>query len=257
MGIGTDIYSEIFGLYGCSKIDFSELNGSLYDNVCAGSYFTTYSVTPNTSKSLYSLEYGYDGNTSVIYSIINLGDNSHVFLKSEGENASIEYSKSLVIPLKNRKDKKYIKIESSSNDFYWSYEFSTTNNDTRYLGSPRSSLGSHELGNTTYIYNPFVFATPNNNLNWFIIINHYNSNSSSFRYKYLVDINEKDEDNGKEDNNIFQKSFFWIILIASIIVIIAIILIGICCYKKYKEKSFSESIEQLINNAKGNEMNIA
>ena len=60
-------------------------------------------------------------------------------------------------------DKRSINISSNISWFYWTYEFSQTD-DINYLPENTSGLSNYEAGNFVYIKNPHYFSLNNTNI---------------------------------------------------------------------------------------------
>ena len=207
----------MFNLFGCSKFNLTEFGGGNdYSETC-GNFLASYNLGEPTNIGTYRINSKTDETNSIIFSIMNNGEieNENKIL-NENEEIFIKNNKRIIIPLKNRNDKKYIKITCSTNQFNWAYEFSLTN-DTNYFGNPHTSKEIIVKNNFTYIYNPYIFGMKTNYY-WFIIITH-NDMNLSLSYAY---VNEKDEknkndiienDNQKYNNNIYFLIFLMIIII--------------------------------------------
>ena len=167
----------MFNLFGCSKIDLRECGGGNdYSETC-GNFFTSYNMGEPTRIGTYNINSKTDDSNSIVFSIINNEEieNENIIF-NENKETFIGNYKRIIIPLKNRNDKKYIKIMCSTNQFNWAYEFSYTN-DTNFLGIPHSSKEITVKNNFTLISNPYIFRMKTHYY-WFIIITHYNWNSN-------------------------------------------------------------------------------
>ena len=192
---------------------------------------------------------------------------SNVIVAQEFENITIQSSKSIVIPLVNITDKKYIKINSTISGFNWDFQISQTS-DINYL--PKCLYKNFEKGNVAYIDNPYNFKNFKNNYYMFISIIHYHKEENlTFSYEYTNEREskeeERDEDDKKEsdenkddphpheddeDDNTGKDSNnsnkVWIIIISIIFIILLILVLGWYFYRKKRINSNS-NLENLVN----------
>ena len=152
------LYIQMFKIIGCSKVDLTEFGGGKNYSVTCGNFISSYNIGEPTETFTYRLSTKTNENNSVLFSIINIDKvNNEIILLNENKIYFINNDTyRIIIPLKNSKMKKYIKIMSSINHFSWAYEFSQVNN-TNYIGRPHSSIETLVNNNFTYIYNPLFF----------------------------------------------------------------------------------------------------
>ena len=174
-------------------------------------------------------------------------------------------------------DKKYIKVISSKKYFYWTFEFSQTE-DINYLPTNTAGKVNIEHSNTSYINNPYMYQPINTNFKWFIYLKHGHNEGIIFSYEYVnekQDENENNNDSDKEndsdnennsdkgndsdnennsekDENYDSKepeenssnsvTIFWIFFV---IIIVILILLVLYCLNKKRENS--SKIEKLVS----------
>ena len=93
-------------------------------------------------------------------------------------------------------DQKYIKVVSSKKIFYWTFEFSQTD-DINIL--PNNNVGklNIEYSDITYINNPYMYQPIKNNFKWFIYLKHGHNEGIIFSYEYVEEKPDENEDKGK------------------------------------------------------------
>ena len=275
------VYIEMFNLFGCIGIDLTKFDGPNYSGNC-GNFATSY-TTKKTSEN-YAI--GVKCNVlSSIFSIINFGEINAIIM-NENENKIISNNGLIYIPLKIRTDKKFIKIQSSYNHFYWTFEFSTQT-DINFLRKDLTFISVKK--NYTFIPNPYTFNSIKNDYNWYIVLKHNHLDKSLiFNYEYVDEKEEEKKENEKENekennnnednkkegnekennndknnednkkqendksgkinqNNVVDNLFFWLFIVAIIAVIGLIIYIIII---KHKNNKNNLDKEEDINNAK-------
>ena len=140
------------------------------------------------SKGRYSVGYEISKNKSMILTYCDAGESNDQKFE-EKENFTVSKSKRVLIPIKIITDKKYIKVTSTINGFYWDYLYSLLN-DTNYLPQKKDRTTMHfQRGNVVYINNPYAYSKLKTNFYWFIFIIHDNDEVSIMNYEYT---NEKE-----------------------------------------------------------------
>ena len=226
-----NFYIQGFMLAGNSSIDFTDLGGKKYNT----DYYDKIYI-PINSKSNYKISFGLSNSISMLLAYGKAGE-ANDKMPEEKENVSVGSNKRLLIPLKIITDKKYIKIKSSVNKFYWDYLYSQTD-DINYLPEISYRTMHFQKGNVIYIDNPYKYKKLKTDYYWFIYLKHYNDEFSIFNYEYT---NEKEEDN-KDNNKIYSK--VWII----ILIILLVIIIGAVSFYFIRKKRIesNSNIESLV-----------
>ena len=98
--------------------------------------------------------------------------NDNIILNQESRiyNAKIPGSK-YIIPIDINSKKKFIKVNCSIPNYYWTLEFSNQKNES-YLAYPHGSKPKLVNEQAIYIRNPNSFEKNNNKYYWFIILHH-------------------------------------------------------------------------------------
>ena len=137
----------------------------------------------------------------LMLSTVNVGENNKTLAK---ENEDILVKSGEITYISLGYDKSSIKIGSNISGFYWTYEFSQTD-DINYLPRNTYGLSNYEIGNTTYIKNPHYFKPNNTYYFWFITLKHlHNESVDKFTYEYISDKDSEIENNKMKINHFLQ-----------------------------------------------------
>ena len=261
----VNLYFQGFNLVGQTSFDLKELKGNKYTN----NFYTKIN-----SSNLYSTKYyiyveNFSTPSSFMLSFFNFGENNKIIIKEKEQKLVMKPGK-LLINLEVITNKKYIKVTSSVDGFYWAYEFSQTE-DINYLPTSSAGIATYEKGNTLYINNPYSYQPIMTNFKWFVSLFHYNNEGVIFTYEYVDEKEEENKDNEESDGNeeptndngnekssqngdesdgnkgnssFFQSIAFWIILILILIIVVLVILF----IKNRNKNQTSSQIENLVNN---------
>ena len=178
----TNIYFQVFTITGWSEVDLKRIEGDIIKN----SFY---------KKVYYPYTSGYYNvyvfcTQCLMLSTVNVGENNKTLAK---ENEDILAKSGEITYISLGYDKSSINISSNISGFYWTYEFSQTD-DINYLPRNTYGLSNYEIGNTTYIKNPHYFKPNNTNYYWFVTLKHlHNESIVKFTYEYITEKeNEKE-----------------------------------------------------------------
>jgi hypothetical protein len=172
----TNIYFHVFTITGNSEVDLTRIKGDKYKN----SFYTKF-YYPYTGGHYIVNVLGFQ---SLMLSTVNIGE-TNITLAKENEDILVKSGEITYISLGF--DKKSIYISSNMSGFYWTYEFSQTD-DINYLPENTSGLSNYEAGNFVYIKNPHYFRPNNTNYYWFITLKHlHNVSIVKFTYNYVIE----------------------------------------------------------------------
>ena len=190
----TNYYFQVFTITGESEVDLTNIKGDKYKNSFYKKIYYPYSA----GRYIVNVR----GTRSLMISIVNVGENNKTL---EKENEDIYMVKSgEIIYISLGYDKKSINISSNISGFYWTYEFSQTD-DINYLPRNTYGLSNYEIGNTTYIKNPHYFKPNNTYYFWFITLKHlHNESVDKFTYEYISDKDSEIENNKMKINHFLQ-----------------------------------------------------
>ena len=235
-------FFELFNIHGCANFDMTSINGKKYE--CSDFYLNQNFENKNYYKIPMTVVKEPFWFISVLHQPYQ---NDNIILEKEKEiyNITIPGSK-YIIPIDNNSKKKFIKVNCSIPNYYWTLEFSNQKNES-YLPYPHGTKPKLVNDNVIYIRNPNSFDKNNNMYIWYIILYLFDKDDLPniyYRYvdketDYSDDFPNEDEDENEDKKTFFKSTLFWILLI-SIIIIIGIIL-GIliyykCCRKPRKEE---------------------
>jgi hypothetical protein len=235
----TNIYFHVFTINGNSEVDLTRIKGDKYKN----SFYTKF-YYPYTGGLYIVNVLGFQ---SLMLSTVNIGE-TNITLAKENEDILVKSGEITYISLGF--DKKSINISSNMSGFYWTYEFSQTD-DINFLPRKTYGLSNYEVGNTTYIKNPHYFQPNNTNYYWFITFKHlHNESIVKFTYEYISEkSNEKQPD---ESKSFFKSITFWIILLAILAIIIVVVVILLI--RKNNSQKYSSKIETLVDDVPKQEL---
>ena len=285
MGTYRVFYFQFFNIFGNTTADFRNLGYRIYSE----EDFYLEFHRPEKSRA-YPYRLSNNSNIStLVYSFWNYGVSREKIAK---ENEKTLYENSFIIKLDPNKNKKYVKILSTINPYFYCYQFSQTE-DLNYLPiACKKELTAYK--NVTYINNPYYINNNKTNYTWFIYARRYIGQDQYFTYQYTNKIgeDEKDEDEkdkdekdkddkdkddkdkddkdkeeekgnnneekGNEENikndtkSSFAITFLWI----SLILIVGIIIVFAYFYlKKRKNKTTSENLLNKVENQELNNFN--
>ena len=224
-------YIQGFMLAGNTSIDFTDLGGKTYKT----DYYDKIYM-PTNSKSYYKISFGLSNSITMMLTYGSAGESNDKILE-EKENISVDSYKRVLIRLKIITDKKYIKVKSSVNNFYWDYIYSQTD-DINYIPKISYRTMHFQKGNIAYIDNPYKYKNMKTNYYWFISLTHYNDEVSIFNYEYT---NER-EGEKKDDGG---SSKVWVIIL---VIILLVIIIGFVAFYFIRKKRIesNSNIEALV-----------
>ena len=234
-----NFYIQGFVLYRDTEntyIDFTDLGGKKYKtDYCDKFYMAT------NFKSSYKISFGASkSNTLMLLTYCNAGGSNDKKLE-EKENITVSANGRALIQLKMITDKKYIKDNSSVNNFYWDYIYSQTD-DVNYIPKITFRTMHFQKRNVAYIDNPYKYKNIKTNYVWFIYLKHYNKEDSIFSYEYTNEGENKTKDDDKGSSNLW-------ILVFIILPLILIIIIGFVAFYFIRKKRLQSNskIETLVN----------
>ena len=220
-----------FNLVGNTSIEFSKMGEYSFD------FYKELSFSSIENKIVFCISKPF----IMTLTYFNRGESTDK-VAVENEKMLILKNDRVIIPLKIITDKKYIKITSTVDGFYWEYQYSQTP-DINYLPKLSYKSKHFQKGKTVYIDNPYIYKKIKTNYNWFISFIHYNDEEATFYYEYT---NENENENG---NNSSSYVYLWIALFILFIAIIAFV--AWLFYIKKKKESIAEN---LINHSPNQKM---
>ena len=225
-------FFELFNIHGCANFDMTLINGKKYE--CTDFYFSQ----KFDNKNYYKIPMSIVNEPFLFISVLHQPyQNDNIILEKERKiyNIIIPGSK-YIIPIDRNSKKKFIKVNCSVPNYYWTLEFSNQKNES-YLAYPHGSKPKLVNEQVIYIRNPNSFEKNNNKFYWFIILHHFDKDELPNIYYRNVDKETdysddipSDEDKNKDKKSFFQRTLFWSLLIIIIIIILGVIL-GIFIYK--------------------------
>ena len=250
----ANVYIQIFNLVGNTSIDLTRIGGKRYDN----DFYTKIYLSSNYLNGNYEIPVSNLTETAIALKIFNVGESTAKIAK-EKENILALKNKIIIIPLKIITDKKYIKISSSKNNFYWDYHYSQVD-DTNYLPSLSYRTKHYQRGKFAFIDNPYKYTKLQTNYYMFISVIHYNDEGAIFNYEYVNEKGENDSresdnrESNNEENEINTKDIWFWIIVAAIAIVIIILILGVaicCCFcgKKRNESIINineQNIDKLV-----------
>ena len=188
------IYIEAF-IAGNISYDLTNIGGKKYTD----REFNTHIYYHNAQSWYESIKFKeLTGKKSMVYSNFNFGHNNNPIAKEKEKVKYIDKTLyRIYFQLNPKITKKYIKIKSSKDNFYFNLEFSQTNS-TNYLCESFNFLDII-LENVTYIPNPYAFEEKTH-YNWFMSVLG-RGGECYFTYQYVDSINEKDDESDQSDQS--------------------------------------------------------
>ena len=186
-------YIQVINLYGNTSIDLTKYKDNIY-------YNDFYIKLEIENHNTVEIPFKIFGNDSMILTSMSYSESKSIIAK-EYEAIEVKSNKRVIIPLLESADKKYIKINSTVNGFYWDYQYSQTSDINYLISSPSRRPYHFQRGNVAYIDNPYKYNKIKKHFNYmFITFKHYNEENSTFYYEYTNENDIKEETEEEESD---------------------------------------------------------
>ena len=186
-------YIQVINLYGNTSIDLTKYKDNIY-------YNDFYIKLEIENHNTVEIPFKIFGNDSMILTSMSYSESKSIIAK-EYEAIEVKSNKRVIIPLLESADKKYIKINSTVNGFYWDYQYSQTSDINYLISSPSRRPYHFQRGNVVYIDNPYKYNKIKKHFNYmFITFKHYNEENSTFYYEYTNENDIKEETEEEESD---------------------------------------------------------